>query len=126
MSWGAGVGKSWGVGKTGLPRPPPYPGNSGTCSFREGTCLPGPGQERRSGDRGAFAFKRVSPQSIPAACVRPPSTAGGSGPLALDRLLSTQRLPARPRRSVQEMNQPGLRKPPPRVGGEREARGRQF
>lgn len=80
MSWGRVWGElGWArQASRGLLR---MPGNSGTCSFREGTCLPSPGQERRSGDRGAVALSSAfPPQSIPAACVRPPSTAGGSGP----------------------------------------------
>ena len=71
MGGGAGVGKSGrrgcgrvaGVGKTGLSRPPPYPGNSGTCSFlgRE-PAFQAPG--RREGLEAGVRLPSIHPGSL--------------------------------------------------------------
>lgn len=109
------MGKSWGGQDRPPGRPPPYPGNSGTCSFREGTCLPGPRAGEKVWGQGCVCLQAfpLNPSPPPASAHLPPPAAPAVSPGPPPVYTAPS---ARPRRSVQEMNQPGLRKPPPRVG----------
>ena len=80
------MGKSRGeLGKTGLPQPPPYPGNCGTCSFfgRE-PAFQAPG--RREGLGAGFCLPSrafpFNPSPPPASAHLPPPAAPALAPTA--------------------------------------------